>query len=307
MNHFRFAVTARDGKKTSRAVLWIYDRFGKALNAILIGNTVVNVGLSVLFTNLFLWTVPLDPGVNSLLSSIIMTIIVYFFGETLPKQIAAKIPNQFASVVVYPLIFFYFLFWPFMMFFQGINLLIRKIFKKKEEPAFTEEDFASIIEQNEDAGALEKNESQIIQASIDWGDMKVKEVLTPRSKMFEIDAKGLSSASLVEKICDTTYSRIPIYYGKKDQILGFLMVKSFLAAYLNNPKVNYFKYVEKPYIISPKTKLSDLMDGFRNNKTQVALVKQKDELLGLVTMEDLLEELVGDIDEVYELPEEAEE
>ncbi len=291
----------------ARSVLWLHDRFDRALNAILIGNTVVNTGLSVLFTNLFLLTVPLEPGLNSLIASIILTIFVYLFGETLPKQIASKIPNRFARFSVYPLIVFYFLLWPFTIVLRGISLLFQKIFPKKKEPAFTEEDFASVIEQNEDAGLLEKNESEIIQASIEWSDTSVKEVLTPKYRMFAIDAKGLDNATLIEKICGTTYSRIPIYYQKKNRIIGFLMVKSFLAEYLNNPKANFFRFVEKPYIISPRTKLGDLVDGFRLHKTQVALVMQKEEILGLVTMEDVLEELVGDIDEVIALPEEDDE
>lgn len=304
LNHFRFAVDARDGHKHSKAVLWIYDRFDKALNGVLIGNTVVNVGLSVIFTNLFLKTT-LPEGVASLLASVIMTIVVYFFAETLPKQIAAKIPNKVASAFVYPLVFFYFLFWPLMMVFKGLDVLISKIFKSKEEPSFTEEDLLSVIEQNEDAGALEKNESEIIQNSIDWGDMKVKEVLTPKYRLHAIDTKGLTTDKLLEDICDTTYSRIPLYYGKKDNIIGVLMVKGYLSAYINNKNVNYLNFVEKPYVISPKTCLSDLADGFRSHKTQMAIVKTKDELLGVVTMEDLLEELVGDIDEVIELPEEV--
>ncbi len=235
----------------------------------------------------------------------VITIVVYFFGETLPKQVAAKIPNKIASLNAYVLIFFYFLFWPLMMVFKGMDVLIAKITKSKKNPSFTEQDLVSVIEQNEDAGLLEKNESEIIQNSIDWGDMKVKEVLTPKSRMLCIDTKDLTTEKLVKRICDTTFSRIPLYYGKKDNVIGILIVKAFLAAYINNKNVNYLNFVEKPYVISPKTCLNDLADGFRTHKTQLALVKQKDELLGLVTMEDLLEELVGDIDEIYDLPREA--
>ncbi len=270
----------------------------------MIGNNIVNTGMSVIFTNLFLLTA-LPEGVASLLASIVITIVVYFFGETLPKQVAAKIPNRVASLVVYPLIGFYFLLWPLMMVFRGMDILISKISKSKKDPAFTEEDLVSVIEHNEDAGLLEKNESEIIQNSIDWGDMKVKEVLTPKSRMLCIDAKSLTTEKLIKKICDTTFSRIPIYYGKKDNIIGVLIVKTFLSAYINNKNVNYLNYMEKPYVISPKTCLNDLADGFRVKKTQLAIVKQKDELIGLVTMEDLLEELVGDIDEVYDLPKEV--
>ena len=270
----------------------------------MIGNNIVNTGMSVIFTNLFLLTT-LPEGVASLLASIVITIVVYFFGETLPKQVAAKIPNKVASLVVYPLIGFYFLLWPLMMVFRGMDILISKISKSKKDPTFTEEDLVSVIEHNEDAGLLEKNESEIIQNSIDWGDMKVKEVLTPKARMLCIDAKSLTTEKLIEKICDTTFSRIPIYYGKKDNIIGVLIVKTFLSAYINNKNVNYLNYMEKPYVISPKTCLNDLADGFRVKKTQLAIVKQKDELIGLVTMEDLLEELVGDIDEVYDLPKEV--
>lgn len=298
-------VEANDGKRIAKQVIWLYKRNDSTLVTILIGNNLVNVFLSVLFTNLFLHYIALPEGVSSLISSIVLTIIVYLFGETIPKQTAAKIPNLMAKIVVYPLTLFYFLFYPLSLFFKGMNILFKKMFRSKKAPEMTEDDFNTVIENNEKGGLLEKNESDLIQASFDFSDTSVKEVLTPKEKMFEIDIKGLTNVGLVKIVCGTEFSRIPVYVGARDKIVGILLVKKYLAAYLENPTVNFFDYIEKPYVVTPSIKIDDLVDGFRQKKTQVALVKKDDKLIGMVTMEDILEELVGPIGERYEVPREV--
>lgn len=305
LNRFRMEVEAEDGKRTAKQVVWLYKRNDSTLVTILIGNNLVNVFLSVLFTNLFLRYIPMPEAINSLISSIILTIIVYLFGETIPKQMASKIPNLIAKIVAYPVTIFYYLLFPLSMFFKGLNLLFTKVFKSKKATDMTEEDFNTIIENNEKGGLLEKNESDLIQASFDFSDTSVKEVLTPREKMFEIDLKGLTNVGLVKIICGTKFSRIPVYFGNRDKIVGILLVKKYLSAYLENPQVNFLDFVEKPYIVSPSIKIDDLVDGFRKKKTQVALVLKDGKLLGMVTMEDVLEELVGPIGERYNVPREV--
>ena len=233
----------------------------------------------------------------SLIASIVMTIIVYIFSETIPKQISKRIPNTMAKFLCYPLSFFIIILFPVSIIFRGLIFIVKKITRSKDEVEMSESDFNSIIDLNEREGLLEENESDLIQASFDFTDTSAKEALTRKNKMFEIDLQGLTNKKLAEIICSTKYSRIPVYYGDRNKIVGTIIVKNYLAAYLKNPNLKLKNYIEKPYIVSPSIKMDDLVDGFRNNHTQIAFVYKEKELVGMVTMEDVLEELVGPIAE----------
>ena len=299
LNKYRFQVKKDHGSRTAKAVLFIAERFDTTLVVVLIGTNAASVILSVVSTMLFTQRLfpTLDPSVAGLISTIVMTIILYLFGETIPKQIGKKIPNKVASIAVYPLLVFYFLIWPIAMVFTGISWLAKKLFPTKEEPEVTEEDFTSAIELKEEEGLIEENESDVIINSIDFSDTAVKEVLTPRRKMFTIDLSGLTNEDIAKIVCETKYSRIPVYEGEINDIKGVLIVKKFLSMYLKKKNFDINKALEKPYIVAPNVKIDDLTDGFRTNHTQSALVYKDDRLVGLVTMEDVLEELVGPIGE----------
>ena len=295
LNKYRFQVQKDHGSKTAKAVLFIAERFDTTLVVVLIGTNAASVILSVVSTVLFTQRLfpNLDPSIAGLISTIVMTVILYLFGETIPKQIGKKIPNKVASIVVYPLIVFYFLIWPIAMVFTGISWLAKKLFPTKEEPEVTEDDFTSAIELKEEEGLIEESESDVIINSIDWSDTAVKEVLTSRRKMFTIDLSGLTNEDVAKIVCETKYSRIPVYEGEINDIKGILIVKKFLSMYLKKKNFDNNKAIEKPYIVDPKVKIDDLTDGFRTNHTQSALVYKDDRLVGMVTMEDVLEELVG--------------
>lgn len=299
LNKYRFQVKKDHGSRTAKAVLFIAERFDTTLVVVLIGTNAASVILSVVSTILFTQRLfpTLDPSIAGLISTIVITIILYLFGETIPKQIGKKIPNKVASIAVYPLLVFYFLIWPIAMVFTGISWLAKKLFPTKEEPEVTEEDFTSAIELKEEEGLIEENESDVIINSIDFSDTAVKEVLTPRRKMFTIDLSGLTNEDIAKIVCETKYSRIPVYEGEINDIKGVLIVKKFLSMYLKKKSFDIAKALEKPYIVAPNVKIDDLTDGFRTNHTQSALVYKDDRLIGLVTMEDVLEELVGPIGE----------
>ena len=299
LNKYRFQVQKDHGSKTAKAVLFIAERFDTTLVVVLIGTNAASVLISVISTILFTQKLfpNLDPSIAGLISTVVMTIILYLFGETIPKQIGKKIPNKVASITVYPLLAFYFLIWPIAMIFSGISWLAKKLFPAKEEPEVTEDDFTSAIELKEEEGLIEENESDVILNSIDFSDTAVKEVLTSRRKMFTIDLSGLTNEDVAKIVCETQYSRIPVYEGEINDIKGILIVKKFLSMYLKKKNFDINKAIEKPYIVDPSVKIDDLTDGFRTNHTQSALVYKDGRLVGLVTMEDVLEELVGPIGE----------
>ena len=298
MNKYRMEALAEDGEKRAALCLWIAKKFDFTLNTILIGNNAVNVALSYVSTFLFVKWVPcLDDSVASLIASVITTIFVYVFGETLPKQLGKRIPNKVAQAVSVPLLMCFILFFPLTVIFVGISYLARFIFKGKQEPELTEEDFNAVLDDNEEHGAIESGETDIIQNSFDFTDTSVKEVFTPKEKMYTIDLKDTTNEKLVEKVLSAHYSRIPVYYGDPDKIIGILIVKSYLADYLKDKRCSVIRSIEKPYIVSPNIMMDDMVEGFRNRHTQVALVYKDKVLLGMITTEDVLEELVGPINE----------
>jgi len=290
---------ADEGRKSAKTVCRVIDHFDMTLNTILIGNNAVAIALSYMSTFLFIHWLPdsIDEFLASLIASVIVTILVYIFGETLPKQLGKKIPNKVSMVVVYPLIFFIIVFLPISILFYGLSILIKKIFKGKEEPEITEDDFNAVIEDNQQQGVLEDNETDIIQNSFDFTDTSVKEVLTPKEKMFTIDLHGLTNTKLISILMNTSYSRIPMYYSNPNKIVGVLIVKQYLSLYLKNHNVKISECLEKPYIVSPNIMMDNMIEGFRNRHTQVALVYKGNLLLGMITTEDVLEELVGPISE----------
>ena len=158
-------------------------------------------------------------------------------------------------------------------------------------------EYTQIIERKEKEGELEENESDIIVNSIDFGDTAIREVLTPLSRMTMLNGEKLTTKAVIEFLKKCPYSRIPIYYQTPDRMIGVLVVKNFLAAYLHDPSVSYLPYVQKPYFVKPNVKIDDLIDGFRENHTQIALVRKDKKIIGMVTTEDVLEELVGNIGE----------
>ena len=299
LNKYKFQVEAEDGKKASSFVVWFYEHFDTTLITVLIGNNAVAVGISSIATILFIQLLHayIDNTTISMISSIVVAILTFLFGDTLPKLIAKKVPNAIARFSVYPILVFCILFLPVTLIFRGLTFLVRKVFRSKPEPEVQTEDIAEEIERMEKYGDLEANESDILVNSLDFADTSVKEVLTPLRRMKMLDTDGLDTPTLLDYIKKCPYSRIPLYYKEPNHIVGVLVVKNYLAAYFRDPKVSYLPYVQKAYFVTPAIKIDDLLDGFREHHTQIALVRKEGKILGLVTAEDALEELVGKIDE----------
>lgn len=299
LNKYKFQVEAEDGKKASSFVVWFYEHFDTTLITVLIGNNAVAVGISSVATILFIQLLHayIDNTTISMISSIVVAILTFLFGDTLPKLIAKKVPNAIARFSVYPILVFCILFLPVTLIFRGLTFLVRKVFRSKPEPEVQTEDIAEEIERMEKYGDLEANESDILVNSLDFADTSVKEVLTPLRRMKMLDTDGLDTPTLLDYIKKCPYSRIPLYYKEQNHIVGVLVVKNYLAAYFRDPKVSYLPYVQKAYFVTPAIKIDDLLDGFREYHTQIALVRKEGKILGLVTAEDALEELVGKIDE----------
>ena len=303
-NRFKMQIKADDGSKPAKLVIKVLDKFDRALTTVLIGNNIAAILVSTLSTFIFL---DLFKGYGvedfyvSLISSITMSLILYIVGDTLPKTIAKAIPDTLSIIFIYPvywlLLFFTYVI-PVTLVFDGLVKLIEKIFKVKEEETFTEEDFEMTVDKVTDEGVIEEEQAELIQSALEFADTNVKEVLTPRENIFAIDIKGLTHEKLQEIILNNPYSIIPIYENVFDNFIGVLHIKTYFKEYENNKNVSIRKIIHKPYFITPKVMIDDLFNGFKKHHAHLALVRDnKKKIIGMVTMEDILEELVPNISE----------
>ena len=300
-NRFKMQVEADDGKKSARLVLKVCEKYDRALITVLIGSNIVSIVASAISTILFyriLSNSGLMPDTISLISSIIISLLIYIFGDALAKSIARSIPDTISKAFVYPIYFFMLLLFPITYVFDKLARLIEVVFRVKDETTFDEEDFENVVEKISDEGIIEEEQGDIIQSALDFADTNVKEVLTPRNRIYALDIRSLDKETLHEIIIKTNYSRIPIYDGNIDNIIGVLNIKTYISAYLRNPNISIRRKLQKPYFVSSNIMIDDLFNGFKKHHTHIAIVRDKNKkTIGMVTMDDVLEELVSDISE----------
>ena len=300
-NRFKMQVEADDGKKSARLVLRVCEKYDRALITVLIGSNIVSIVASAISTILFyhlLSSTNLVPDEISMISSVVISLSIYVIGDALPKTIARSIPDTISKALVYPIYWLMLILFPITFVFEKLTKLIERIFKVKDETTFDEEDFENVVEKVSDEGVIEEEQGEIIQSALEFADTNVKEVLTPRKKIFALDIRTLDREKLHKIILETNYSRIPVYDTHFDNIIGVLRIKTYLSAYLNNPNVSIRKQLQKPYFVSSNIMIDDLFNGFKKHHTHIAIVRDKNKkVIGMVTMDDVLEELVEDISE----------
>lgn len=300
-NKFKMQVDAEAGKTIPKILLKIIDKYNRALTIILIGNNIVAIAISSISTLLFLSlfkSTGIAETTISLISSIIMTFIVYILGDTLPKTIARSIPDTFSKIVAIPIYVLMILLFPITIIFEGGVKLTSKIFKLKEEEEFTEEDLIDEIEKASEGEMIDEEQAEIVQSTMDYLDTSVEKVLTPRNAIFAINIRDLTNEYLQTIITQTNYSRIPVYDKVFDNVIGVLNVKIYFEEYSKDPHVSIRSILQKPYFVSSKVMIDDLFHGFRKHHTHIAIVRNSNNrVIGMVTMEDILEEIVSDISE----------
>lgn len=300
-NRFKFQIKADEGSRTAKAVLKVCNQYDRALTTVLIGNNIAAIIASSLSTLVFLEifkNAGLDNEAVSLISSILMSLLLYIFGDSFPKTIVKLIPDTMSVILVWPVYILMILLFPITVVFDGFSKLLNKLFKAKADDTFTEEDFENVVEKVSDEGLLEEEQSEIIQSALEFVDTNVKEVFTPKEKMFALNIRDIDRDKLHSILLNTRYSRIPVYDREFDNIIGVLNVKIYFKEFSRNNNVSIRKILQKPYFVSSNIMIDDLFNGFKKNHSHLALVKDnKKHVIGMVTMEDVLEELVSDISE----------
>ncbi len=291
-NKTRFKSRSEDGDKKAKRVQYILDHFDNTIITVLIGTNIAHILMASLAT---IFAISLLGDIGSLVSTVVITLFVFIFCETLPKNIARVNADKIAQLCSIPIIGLMYLFMPLVWIFSTpFNFLAKKFRKPKEEPDITEEDLQTIVETIEEEGVLDEDESNLIQSAIEFDDISVKEVYTPVNQIVAINIQ-LSRKEIIQQLLDEEkYSRLPVYDGTIDNIVGILPVRKCLKEFLYNKNVSLKSVMNKPYFVALGTKLDLILEGFSHNRTHMAIVVDKNKTIGVITMDDVLEELIGD-------------
>lgn len=296
-DRIRLKVKAENKNKSAKLALWVTKYLDNTIVTILVLNALLQTIMSALATILFVDTLGLGET-GSIISTIIVAMVIFILCDSIPKTIAHAFPEAMAMINAYFASFLIVVLFPFTSIFYGLNLLMKKIFKFKEDTLITEEDFSNVIEAIEEQGQIDADTSEIILSSLEFGETVVRDVITPRHNIVALDLNKLTTASFNQFVLNTKYSRIPIYKDKIDNIVGVIVVREYIKSYIKNKNVNIKRIMNKPFFVPQKANLRQIIDGFRQNNTHIAFVRdEKGVLIGMVTMEDVLEELVGQIAE----------
>jgi len=294
VNKIRLQNYVDAGSKKAKTALFIAENYDRTLTTILIGNNIVNIGASSIATLLF---VKLFGPSGAAISTAVMTILILIFGEVLPKSFAKESSEKFALAFSRPLRILMTLFWPVVFLFIQLKKVAKHIspIKEEETPTVTEQELKFIVESIEDEGVLEKQESELVQHALEFDEKTVQEVLTPRVDMTTLDIEDDLQTN-IGLVLTERFSRIPVCRGTSDRIIGILHTKDLLEALVRGDAIDLASMVQPAFFVYKTKKLSSLLTDFKRNKTHVAIVTDDyGGTVGMVTMEDLLEELVGDI------------
>ena len=291
-NTIRLKSLADNGNKRAKNALWVCDNFDKALTAILIGNNVVNLGCSSLATIL---CIDLFKNYGAAIATGATTLLVLTFGEVIPKCIGKEKSDGIVLHTGLLLKVLTYILTPLVVLFTGLKTLVMKIGHiKKDSPSVTEGELKYIIETIEEEGILEEQESELVQSALEFDEKTAQEILTPRVDVTVIDIDD-SKEEIHNLIIRERYSRIPVYEGDIDNIIGILHTRDYLEKVIDG-EADIRDLLIPAHFIYKNQKLSDILNDFRANKLHIAIVTDEyGGFLGIVTMEDLLEEIVGDI------------
>ena len=280
------------GSRRAVHALWVCDTVDNALTALLIGNNVVNLGCSSLATILCL---NLFENYGAAIATGGTTLLVLTFGEVIPKCIGKEKSDGIVLHTGLVLKIFTYILTPLVFLFTGIKSLVMKIGHiKKNSPSVTEDELKYIIESIEEEGILEEQESELVQSALEFDEKTAQEILTPRVDVTAIDIND-DKQEIHDLIIRERYSRIPVYEDDIDNVIGILHTRDYLEKVIDG-EVDLRALITPAHFIYKNLKLSDILNDFRANRLHIAIVTDEyGGFLGIVTMEDLLEEIVGDI------------
>ena len=310
-NRIRIRNLAEKGNKKAERVQRLADNYDKLISTILVGNNIVNIlsaSLATLFfAGLFSNSEVITEDVSATISTVVMTLVVLTFGEITPKTLAKQFPEKFAMFSSGLILVLSVILTPITWIFGQLQRLLSFIFKKDEDQGMTEEELISIIEEAEEDGNIDEEESTLIKSAIEFNDLEVGDIFTPRIDITAVEV-DVTKEEMERIFSESGYSRVPIYEGDLDNITGIVYYKDFYATVYK--RTAPISDIIKPVIYVTKSmKINDLLKELQEKQLHLAVVTDEyGSTAGIVTLEDILEEIVGEIwDEHDEIIEEIKE
>lgn len=302
LNKLKLRQEGENLSRTQKLVRYIYNHYDRALSTLLIGNNLVNIAATSLATVLAVRLAASMAGrisddEASSIVTVVMTILILIFGEITPKMIARRCSDSISKMAAYPLMVLMIVLFPAVMLSTGFVNLCSKIWTPKDgrKVTITEEELENILDTAEDEGLIDENETELLQSALEFSDMDAADILTPRIDVvgFEIND---SMEDILNLINETQFSRYPVYEKTIDHVVGILYVKHLLHELVENKEVKLSDLILEPVFVPKSMKLDAIMNEFRRSRVHMAVVADEyGGITGIVTMEDVLEQLVGEI------------
>ncbi|MFH1654722.1 MAG: hemolysin family protein [Pseudomonadota bacterium] len=291
-------------KKTlaAKKICEIFAKPREILVTILIGNEIANVALSVVGASILAFLIRGDVRMESAISILIITPLLLIFGEIMPKSIAINFARNLVPIVIFPLILFSKIVWPLRVVFTWVANRITHLFggsSRKSSAAMMEDEFRRLVDLGKKEGALEEEERDLIHKVFDFSDKVVSNIMTPVNEIFSLPV-NMPYNLMLKRIMEERFSRVPIYEGELNNIIGILHVRDLFAyekqkdsGGLHDMKA----WLHKSLFVEPNEPIEKLLRSFQMTHLHLALVKGENDILGIVTLDDVLEELFGKIQE----------
>ena len=299
-NKIRLKTQAESGDARAKTAVYISDHFDNALTTLLIGNNIMHIGCSSLATLLatHLW------GPQAVVwTTIATTAIVFFFSEMLPKSYARSHADSFALRIAGSLRFLMRVLAPFAWFFEKISALCSKLFGSKPAPMYTEAELEYMLESAQDSPALQQEgDSRLLSAAVAFDHIPARQAMQPADRMEALEM-STPPADIAAFLTSHRHSRIPIYRGDLDHIVGVIHVRSYLRNYLHQgTRTRLRPLMNPPVFVRPDTPVDEVLRQLSSHRIQLAIVQDENgKTLGVLTVEDILEELVGEIQDEEDL------
>ena len=304
VNKIKIKTLADDGNKRAKGVMFVLNKFEKALTTLLLGNNVTKIAGAAVFTilateifrdGLHMSESFLDSFAFSMICSISSTVIIFLFSEMIPKSFANDRNESVSLFFQGSLRFLMKVLWPFAFIFNVISNSVSKSFSKnKNKPSITEDELEEIIETAEEEGVVDEEQGDMLKSALEFTKTTVDEIMT-MYKDIDFIKLNASTKEILNVIKETNFSRLPVL-ASNGKIVGVLRIRTFLSEHSRNPKINLRSVMTCPFFVGENTKIDDLLTEMRQKKIQMAIVLDEDKkAVGLVTIEDVLEELVGEI------------
>ena len=304
VNKIKIKALADDGNKRAKGVMAILNKFDKALTTLLVGNNVTKIAGAAVFTILVTGIFKehgsspdfLSSFEFSMLCSAMSTIIIFLFSEMIPKSFANDRSETVSLFFQGSLRLLMKIFSPISAFFGLISRAATKLFSKKEvEPSITEDELTEIIDTAQEEGVVDEEQSDMLRSALEFSKTTVDEIMT-MERDIDFICVNYTTEQILETIRTTNHSRLPVKAASSDRVIGVLRTRAFLTGYKKNPNLKLRSVMKPPYFVRKDAKIDNLLTLMRQHKLQLAVVTDENKnTLGVVTIEDILEELVGEI------------